>query len=404
MKEAENSYTKAHRTAVDDVWTLVRLARVMSRLGECRLANRFLTFATRVEPRNADVLALRTELVGSKENLKETRAGIRYTGDKKVLEYALKDLGTPPLSRSAGTLLEMAWAYDIYGLPNGEANPTHARRVGHMTQAPESWKILRAYWQVVNPLLSSSEKLLHDIPIGFVENPAVEAFCYTSESGRCAIAIFAGLFAGLFAANERAEIVSEELRDHGKSSITPSNFVDLLDRFLLGSDTAQHELLYEFSSNNFVNPERAHEIWRNTSIQQVFLLLHEYGHLYCDREPSFETRGQGIFRRRFSGRADEFEADLWAARHIANGIPGLDILDPLQSDGAVFRLFAFLELLRKHKRYDPGDHPLPVDRWLNVAPVFNPMWHDSGIFEAYEKRVRRIFEDIERFFYRPSGN
>ena len=402
-KDAFHAFIIAHSLDIDDLQTLVCLVYYLIDLQKEHVARRFLRFASNIEPENSEVKRL-SHLLQSADDQETLRSEEvePYKGSNELLDYALSELTLPT---NANTVMSVAFAFDIFGLPNGKKNPSRGSSM-RMTRGPDIYEIRDAFRQVINPLLDEKEKWLLSIPIGFANQPSTDASCYLSKWRECAIVFYAGIFGGLFSANERVEVIREEMRSKNSSSISPFEFAQLLERFLLGAEVATEH--FHFLTHDYINPERTYKIWKITTIQQVFMLLHEFGHLYYKQHPSLEPRGSGIFRRRFSSYDDEFQADLWAAKHIMYGIPGVAVSDPLELDSAIVRLFGYFEILRKNGKYDPsGTHPLPVERWLNVAPLLAPLIageRDSQLFKGFERITRTMFSNVDDFIYLRAGS
>ena len=199
-EDALQAYLIAHKLEVDDVWTLVHLATCLLDLKRGYIARRFLKFAQRIEPRNKEVLRLSWQLpITDNRRKPKTSNPHSYKGSKELLDRALTKL-TIPTNQAIESIMGMAFAFDIFGLPNGKKNPSR-RRDMHMTRAPDTYEVTKAFRQVINPLLDETEKWLLDIPVDFANQPAIDAWCCTSPSGECAIVLYAGIFGGLFSAN-----------------------------------------------------------------------------------------------------------------------------------------------------------------------------------------------------------
>ena len=124
-------------------------------------------------------------------------------------------------------------------------------------------------------------------------------------------------------------------------------------------------------------------IWAQTSIQQVFLLLHEFGHAYYHHGRSSASAAKSnhvVWQSSDSEFHQEIEADKFAAQHMAVG-PWPEIFSNLH-EPIIFGLFEFfesLELLRKMQRYSLGARPEPRERFQHIASII-----DHRLYKKYK--------------------
>lgn len=309
--------------------------------------------------------------------------------------------------------LRGAVCWDTYGLPDGTLNPTHGSDTFHATMSPSEEAVNVAFDSVLTSLLSEDEHWLVRIPrrLGNLRTLDARAY-YDSRSGGAALVLPGGVFGGLFYINEvqhalglrdaREERTSfdETLRDY-----IVKNFHSLFAHWLLLLPSIKLDIsyltleMYLDALRSRRTPEERYRIWATTVSQQVFLLLHELGHLAqadFDNKTKLSTK---LYQFNFLGAEEELKADEWAMRHLLNGIPnvfedGWFGLDWIQS--ALFTLFGAIEVLRRN-------HYLSMDRDEIAERMYRVRkWHPlMGKFSSKEK-CREQLTDIESFFLAPS--
>ena len=317
-----------------------------------------------------------------------------YRGNKALLQVA-QNLQEAQIAQpyQIRTTLYMGMAYDIFGLPNGKKNPTHgSNHPTHALMAPTDEELHLAFKQVILPLLSPEERWVLEIPLGFTELLSIDAKCYVNATNGCAILLNAGLFSGLFAANERLFLFRSKNKVK-QQPISLEELSNLLAYFFIGSGEIP-DYRY-FHTHDFVDPQLAYAIWQASTIQQVFILLHEYGHLCSTPIPSKDDTKTALSVLKFSDYSDEKAADQWAASHMAVGIPGVTVDDQIINQ-ALFDFFAFLQLL-KVKAPNTGMID-PVGRWLNICPILAPSILSTQIYEKYIRMSRIILEKPQDYF------
>lgn len=294
---------------------------------------------------------------------------------KHLLASALQELGVPSEDKIDGTDLHLAFNYGKYGLPDGSRSPRGP--TFSMTIRPNAKGILDALRKTVLPLIPRDEAKLRDIPLGFAKHTSVDAHVYSNPEGAYAIILPAALFAGLFSANERylqLRMAGQgERHGNDKEDIDSLilKFPERIAMHLFGREKPKEELFF-MASWGMGDSTIASWIWAITRAQQIFLLMHEFGHVTISTGKCEKVR-RGMFRHRFVGHSEEFEADRWAATHIAKGMDVLTEGHPFEIPRGVFLLFEYFELLRKISVYTLGDeNPTPRERFAKIEGILNP--------------------------------
>lgn len=264
--------------------------------------------------------------------------------------------------------VHLALAYARYGLADGSRPPSK------VLIRPGSKKIINTLKKTLELFLSQNEiDCLQNVSIGFAKTPRVDGYAYTNNIGAYAIVLNAGLFAGLFSANER--YLQLEMASRGKEVEEDIN--SLIEKFnqriaTYLFDEPRPEGDWSFTMIWGREPEVASWIWATTTAQQLFLLLHEFGHKQISSS-SNQSISKGIFRCQFTGYNEEIEADKWAAKHIAKGMNKMFPDEPSIAISSVFLIFEYLELLYRMGVYKLGkDYPTPRKRFETIYKIMEP--------------------------------
>ena len=288
----------------------------------------------------------------------------------------------------------LGMAFDLFGLPDG----THSPRGVSMRPGPDT--LLGGLRQATAPLLRPSEGRLLDIRLALARLPTVDGVHVEDlRSGSQVIVLSAGVFAGLYSANdsflELATAVIDQ-RPQKEARALAEAFPGRLSRFLFGAKDEEDGWMFTFRSR--ADPAVQGVVWADTTVQQMFLLLHELGHA-ADRTRSCKTEpiADGIVKHSALGTtAAEDYADTWAAEHMVGPMPSLIQDDRSFLVSGVFQFFEYLELLRKSRVYTlTSGYRMPRDRFERIADVFGPELRDSlgrGLSEH-----RAFLDDIGRF-------
>ena len=311
---------------------------------------------------------------------------IKYCDSEHLLAWALHELGVPSEDRFEDFNpidLDLSFYYGKYGLPDG------LRSLSDPIVRPSREEILHALHKTVSPMIPRNKAELRDIPLGFAKLPTVDAYVYINSVGARAIILNAGLFAGLYSANERylqlfkeAEKKAEDDTKDLESLIL--QFAERIAIHLLGKEKPDDEFFFTVSWE-WQNPRIFPWIWTTTRVQQLFLLLHEYGHVVTSSGKREKVR-HGVFRHCFVGPSEEFKADRWAAICIAEGAEELTEGHPIEVVRGVFLLFEYLELLHKIGMYPRDKYPAPRKRFAKIEKILNP--HKGIITKEDFKRNR----------------
>jgi tetratricopeptide (TPR) repeat protein len=320
------------------------------------------------------------ETTGTEEEKLKCTNNIEHCSSEQLLEWVLQNLGAPSDDELHPIDVGLALAYARYGLPDGSRSspPEWLVRPG--------WNTIRdALRRTVLPLIGKDEPMLQDVSLGFAKFRAVNAGIYTNKAGAHAVVLNGGIFAGLFSVNERylqLELAARGEGAEGDINSMISEFHGRVAWHLFEEGEPQLQFTLVFGRR----PEVASWIWATSTAQQVFLLMHEYGHITAGAG-THDVIASGVFRHHFIGHDEEFRADQWAATRIAKGIKKLFPEDPSVMTTGVFLMFEYLELLRKTGVYKLEDeYPSPRERFDNIAGILNPSAELVATTALEEKR------------------
>lgn len=261
--------------------------------------------------------------------------------------------------------VHLALAYARYGLADGSRSPSS------QLIRPGSGKIINTLKKTSELFLSKNEKdFLQNVSIGFAKTPKADGYVYTNKVRETAIVINAGLFAGLFSANER--YLQLEMASHGE--VVEEDIDSLISKFnqRIASylyDEPKPEEDWNFTKIWGRKRQEASWIWATTTAQQLFLLLHEFGHIQIISS-SNQIICKDIYRCQFNDYNEEMEADKWAAKHIAKGMNKMFPKEPSIFISSIFLVFEYLELLYKMGVYKLGkEYPTPRKRFDNIYKI-----------------------------------
>lgn len=320
---------------------------------------------------------------------------------EELLRWAMEDYLHAPPDGTWGELKSISdldpWlgmAFGLFGLPDGtRSSPGVSIRPGPRV-------LVNGLRNVVAPLLASSEKWLMTIATGLTRLPTTNAFHFQDKrSGAQVIILDAGIFAGLYSANDTFLELASALHSNASQQDLQkigAVFASRIAWFLFGTDTAKDSWMFTFTSR--VDPGVQGEVWAITTVQQVFLLLHELGHA-SDRTQSWEDEevADGIVTRQMLGDTSaEDTADAWAATHMKGPMPRLIAEEPSYIVTGMFQLWEYLELCRKTGVYRVGpQYRMPRDRFSRIAQIVGPDVRDclSPVLESY----RDVFDQLAQF-------
>jgi hypothetical protein len=290
----------------------------------------------------------------------------------KVLQTYLDSIWSEPWPMSVSEMepdleLMLSFAHDLFGFADGSRAPKGT------LMGPGLAKMKDSLLHVIQPMLKPDESHLLEIPIEFARVPYIDAaHVFDRRADQRWIVLNLKLFGALYAMNDRFL----ELLSVGRSGVSGSHilevalkFPELISRFFLGTSEDGENWMFRMETR--IRPDFRGYVWAHTSIQQVFLLLHEFGHAYYHHGQASAVainRDITAWQSDDSQHQQEIEADRFAAQHIAVGPWPERYAEPHET--AIFSLFEFfegLELLRKMERYSPGARPEPRERFRYIA-------------------------------------
>ncbi len=259
--------------------------------------------------------------------------------------------------------------WDSYALPDFQYNPTNHRynhrKKGdyHALMAPDPKSVRNAFNTVLRKLLDDEEMWLLEIPRELVCTHVFDTYILRSPKG-VAVAMARGLFGNLFIVNE----IIEQIRLGIESKLDPASRIYLEEHF---AEYVSHLLaeteVWKKTRNGFIAPDNdlskitlmlqqlrhstdeefKMKIWRMTTIQQLFMILHEFGHIAqfdCKDTTGDVADGycEDLSARPFE---DDFYADRWAMWKLRYGIPGVCGENHTEIFASVARLFGMLVII-----------------------------------------------------------
>lgn len=275
--------------------------------------------------------------------------------------------------------LMLSFAYGIFGFADG----SHAPR--SMLMGPGLTTMKDSLLHVIKPMLKPDERSLLNIPIEIARVPYIDAaHVFDKKADQRWIVLNLKLFGALYAMNDRfLELLT--IGNQGSTSGDPLavalKFPELISRFFLGTHKDGYSWMFRVETR--LRPDLRDYVWAHTSMQQVFLLLHELGHAYHRHGQASAVAicpNVSAWQSSDSVRQQEIEADCFAARHMAVGPWPKEYVETHET--AIFSLFEFfesLELLHKMQRYSLGVRPEPRERFQCIASEI-----DHRLYKKYK--------------------
>jgi hypothetical protein len=329
--------------------------------------------------------------------------------------------------------LRAAFCWDHYGLPDGTRNPTGIGKWkngsvpdsviqaydelldaveperdrdsiarGHVLMPPHVDLINEAFNKVLDSLLHDDEKWLMAIPRGVANLGALDAQAYCTSSGSVAMVLPYAAFGGLFYVNELYHELNagqEGLLTSESRSFIENNLHILFSHWILcmSEPSSKSEEIgnLEFDLEIFRwirKPRDRYWIWATTVSQQVFLLLHEFGHLTQVDPANKEKVSDDLYELKYRGIDEELKADKWAGERMRHGIPKVFEGNFQWSDQAVFVLFGIMEVLRCYKYLTVSSNDI-VERAYQLKKFWDPIL-GPGLPKQSIEMILRDFEDF----------
>jgi hypothetical protein len=296
------------------------------------------------------------------------------------------------------TEVMLAYAYRMFGFPDGSRSPKG------MLMGPGLDHMKESLLKVIDPMLKPKEKFLLSIPIEFARVPHIDAtHLFDQKSDKRYIILNMKLFSSLYAVNERfhelyaadqgkTELIGDLLQPDDMLTVA-LKFPDRISRFFLGYPSSVDTFAFRLVTK--LNEEIGILVWAHTTIQQVYLVLHEMGHAYLGHGKSSGVAiGQSVsaWQSDNSKQKQEEDADRFAARHMSQGPWPEELPGRFASFFGLFQLFESLELLRKMNRYSNGSHMLPRRRFSSIALEI-----DRGIYAQHKltfEHYQSLLDDV----------
>lgn len=288
--------------------------------------------------------------------------------------------------------LDAGYAYSLFGLPDGSQSPAG------VTLAPGPGTLRSSLLKVVSPMLKNEEEQLLKIPLEFARVPFIDAaHVFDDNTGEHWIVLNHTLFGALYSLNDRLHEILEVERGVTKTEnpiALARRFPDLVCRFMLGEPVALEEWSVRMTTS--LNPKLCYVIGTDTSVQQVFLILHELGHAFLSHGRTVARAfgaHKSVWRSGDSSMSWEDAADVFAAEHMRDGTwPDRVAYNPEARVIGMFQLFECLELLSKLGKYSPGSHSAPRERFRRISRIV-----DSDSFNKINRTIashQSLLDDI----------
>jgi len=296
-----------------------------------------------------------------------------------------------------GPDLQISFCWDVYGLPSGRQNPHH----GEMLGPPSEKEINEAFDDVLDETLHGTDKWLMRIPRRIAKLHAFDARVYCTSDGRAAILIPYGIFGGLFLLNE----VFQEFKLGARTRLSQKSRREVSTGFhkflaswvlcLREFDEVTGPVEVELTMLRHVRPvSDRYWIWAFTAVQQVFVILQEFGHLADPHHRDRVSVGPDLLRLAFKGCDAETSADHWAAERIQKGWTNVFPNDPQWISQAIAMLFGIMEVLRKNKLLDVDKEHL-VERAWRIHRRIDPLTGPS----LPRRYIESFLSHFEEFFF-----
>jgi tetratricopeptide (TPR) repeat protein len=291
--------------------------------------------------------------------------------------------------------------WDNYPLPDSQYNPTNHRHKDensknfHATMAPDQNAVFKAFNTVLLNLLSDEDHWLLDIPRELICTHVFDSRVLLSKKG-AAMVIPRGLFGNLFIVNEIIEQLTsgfESKVDSEYQMYIKEHFAEIVcyllaETAIMKKNKGQYEfpkseitnVVHKMQSIRYeLNNELKMKIWRKTTIQQIFVILHELGHIALyDFKDSLDSCASDSYHNLSSQNlADDLKADEWAISKVRYGIP--DVCGENYSEilSSILSLMALLSIVSEnHEQYQQYSD-LTGKRFQNLAGILDSITIDD---------------------------
>ncbi len=226
---------------------------------------------------------------------------------------------------------------------------------GHLTIAPPDDDINNAITRIMKCVLHKGDAWLLTIPRSIGYTGTLSAKAIFSDQGGAALVLPKGIFGMIYVLNE----IVFELKEATHSrlpkemiSFIKANYPEILGYVLLQKQQSDSSIPLFVTQLDRFRYERNRSEWSMifsySMSQQLYVILHEFGHIVHGRQTSRNIVTEGVYEHFFCGREQEEQADTWAAKYLHKGHSLTDDWPYWKSTQiALIILFGAIDLLRE---------------------------------------------------------
>ena len=304
----------------------------------------------------------------------------RFNGDQSLLESYKQSFKHP-----SGFVewITVAWCWDHYPLIDGTLNPTGRFRrpadvKGHLLIAPPEDDINNAFNQVIGSVLPENDTWVLTIPRAIGYTRTVDAKALFSDSGGCAMVLPMAMLGAFYVMNEivfELRAAAHSRLPEEKLSFIRANYPDILAYLLIQKQPTDNSIRLSVLELDPIRYERSTNegeiIWSIGTAQQLYVILHEFGHLIHSKRTDRAIIADGIYHHPFWGKDQETQVDIWAARILKQGRDRSEKWPHWETIRiAILILFGAMELLRSTGFLEDVDRDTLATRLATV--LFSP--------------------------------
>jgi len=258
-------------------------------------------------------------------------------------------------------------------------------------------KVLKS---LAGTLLASSEKHVSNVPVGILAVPEVNAFAIRTPRGGAAIVLNVALLNHFkFLMYSVMAILLRETRfafgKHHSDDEYLATITEVREALMTGRCVCPGNIPVWDCLNDYSSPEQlVIEFLLRTS---SFVLLHEYGHVYCGHLNAASLRSLKLGARDVdvysTSHKQEFEADEFAIKHMMMHHRN----DPSAISGliaAVGIMFLFFDLCEGGRKSGTGTHPRSIDRLKRIKDISQ----QSSNSDVFMENIENIFDVLRGRF------
>jgi len=329
----------------------------------------------------------------------------RFHGDPSLLDSYRQRIKEP---NDFVHWIMAAWCWDHYPvLIGGNTNPTgRFRRApgdqGHLTVPPSSEHINTALDIILGPVLDAKDKWVLTIPRAVGHTATVEARALLSISGGAAIVLPMGIFGMVYVLNELVSELKAGRETHLSSKDTmfvKDNYAQIIAYLLLQREPENKDIpafLMQLDQLRYTRePEKRGDIWSISTAQQLYVLLHELGHLVKTAPTNATGAERAMIAPHFSDENQEVDADSWAAGYLRRGRDRTEKWPYwLTVQVAMLILFGAMDLMRE-SGFMPGLSRDMIGTRLAIVLLSadNPSWPQSR-YGSLGDRVLQMAREV----------